>query len=271
MHALGNATAEATFGDLAWTLQVLRTIARDELAGQPLSADERRWMSMVVEILPPSSDGPGSQDGWYFHMFPSDANAFEDPGFIADYYTSTNMQTVVYAGATEPRLGVFVVDAGGPPRVVVGPVARGFEARTPTDHVLTDAESKSPPGLSEPWAKRYTAASPPEPPLSLMQGASADGSTVVYDAKSTRPLGVVTLEQLDHHRVVVARGSAWVGARVVPIALTPLPGKEQADTWGGALRAIVGGYSMTWTTNDAMTLGGMAPLTYEDITPPAPR
>ena len=34
---------------------------------------------------------------------------------------------MAYVGATAPRLGIFVVDASGPPRAMVGPVAHAYE------------------------------------------------------------------------------------------------------------------------------------------------
>ena len=67
---------------------------------------------MVVEIVPPSSDGPGRYDGWYFDLFPRSGDAFTEHAFVADWFTSSNANAVVYAGATAPRLGLFVVDTG---------------------------------------------------------------------------------------------------------------------------------------------------------------
>lgn len=53
---------------------------------------------------------------------------------------STNEGRVAYVGAGQPRMGVFVVDANGPPRAMVGLVARGFESVGGIDKRLTDAE-----------------------------------------------------------------------------------------------------------------------------------
>jgi hypothetical protein len=58
--------------------------------------------------------------------------------FVADYFTLTNAAKVKYLGADGPRLGVFVVDAGGEPRAMVGPVAKGYEAETAIEHRLDD-------------------------------------------------------------------------------------------------------------------------------------
>ena len=55
---------------------------------------------------------PPTYTGWYFDLF---FNRQEDgmrgAEYIADYFTS--QEGVAYVGATAPRLGVFVVDAGG--------------------------------------------------------------------------------------------------------------------------------------------------------------
>src|SRR5204862_2247819 len=99
-----------------------------EAQGHALSAEALAFLSTVVEI---HSDDIGTgyhteYNGWYFDLFlsrPSGTTAPppghpEEPsmkyaGFIADYYTSVNRQKVAYAGATGPRLGLFVVDTNG--------------------------------------------------------------------------------------------------------------------------------------------------------------
>ena len=63
--------------------------------------------------------------------------------FIADYFTLTNAGQVAYLGAEGPRLAVYVVDVGGAPRAMVGPVPKGYEAHSPIESRLDDEQARS--------------------------------------------------------------------------------------------------------------------------------
>src|SRR5262249_31356163 len=148
--ALGSLGYFARLGKL---MRVLGAISEAERSGKPLSADARAFLSMVVEIHG-EDIGTGfntTYNGWYFDLFldrpapttlppPGRAEhpSMKAASFIADYYTSTNTHTVAYAGASAPRLGIFVIDTGGSPRVVVGPVAHAYEHHGPLDARATD-------------------------------------------------------------------------------------------------------------------------------------
>jgi hypothetical protein len=238
MHALGDGDTEEYFHRLGFHLRVLRALALDELENRPLSEEAKRYLSMVVEITPPSSDGPGSNDGWYFDLFQDLEQAFGDAGFVADYFTSSNANRVVYAGATEPRVGIFVVDTAGPPRVVVGPVARAFEVQTSLEHRLNDAEAAKLPRVSDPWAKSYTVPGRPMPPLAL-RGVDYDGtSPTTFRIRSSTNVGRVTIELLDHHRKVIARASAFVGPGETRLRV-PIP-KAVEDAYFSSFRVRAG-------------------------------
>jgi hypothetical protein len=117
--------------------------------------------------------------------------------FIASYFTG---DAIAYVGATAPSLGVFVVDTGGPPRLMVGPVARAYEYEGPVAHRLDDAAGKA---LAEadrkaPWAASYRLAAPAEPRLSLRWWPLNDTKDVVVETAAA--LGPVTIELYDHHR-----------------------------------------------------------------------
>ncbi len=211
MTAIGAAEeSKKYFERLEKTMGVLVAITKDELAGRALSEEEKRWLSMVVEIVPPSSDGPGSFDGWYFDLFPTIGEAFTEHEFVADWFTSSNANAVVYAGATAPRLGLFVVDTGGEPRIMVGPVARAYEHVAPLDRRLTDADVPKLRNLREPWAASYTAPAAPMPPL-LVLSLTSGATDRSFAVRSTRALGPVTIELLGHHREILGRATASVG------------------------------------------------------------
>ena len=262
--------AAAYFARLGRLMRVFRAIAASELAGRPLSTDERRFLAMVVEHVPLQANcdscPPPTYTGWWFDLFLARVKDGLSPGaFMADFYTSTNEQRIAYVGATAARLGVFVVDTGGPPRAFVGPVSHAFEYTGPTDRRLTDADAEraSRDGRA-PWAASYTAAAPAEPPLQLIVCSEGVGSpwcleqlpaaakrhvktgdkTPAIVAVSTRALGNVTVELLDHHRVPVARDTRAVDANGAAFHFPGALGVHAAPSPGGhseAGAAEVGG------------------------------
>ena len=207
----------AYFVRLGAVLKVLRKIAADELEGRALTAAERRWLAMVAEYIPVGGYGdshaPPRYTGWYFDLFPHrehDAKLAGD--FIADYYTSTNAGQVAYIGAAAPRLGVFVVDANGAPRAMVGPVAHGYERTGPLATRLDDAAARALPIPVSPWETSYTAPALPEPPLALDLDEKGTAVTVTARSTASPTLGPITIELLDHHGAAFARQTQNVGA-----------------------------------------------------------
>lgn len=184
----------AYFSRLTRTLRVLQTIVEDELAGRSLSPEQRRFLSMVAEFHPPSTGGPATYTGWYFDLFRSRREeGLSDAALIADYYESGETQQVAHVGVTAPQLGFFAVDTGGPPRLFVGPVARGFEAVGTGATHFRDAQAETVAKI-EPWSTSYRVPGLPQPPLLVEQRGNE------FSVRSTRALGPVTLTVLDHHR-----------------------------------------------------------------------
>jgi len=107
---------------------------------------------------------------------------------------------VAYVGATVPRLGIFVVDASGPPRTMVGPVAHAYEVFGPLAARYTDETARSLARGDEPWPAAYAIAAP-APPSSLQLRWDAEARQLVLN--SDHALGRATLEVLDHHRVAI--------------------------------------------------------------------
>lgn len=269
MHALGHADGEAYFQRLERRMNVLTVIANDELAGRPLSEAERRWMSMVVEIVPPSSDGPGSFDGWYFDLFNGPDEAFAEHAFLADWFTGSNDGVAVYAGATNPRLGIFVVDTGGQPRAVVGPVARGFQHTAPLTKRLSDKDVTTLASRYEPWAASYTVPKPAEPPIAIFSfyedDEDAAGPGRSFAVRAARPLGSVTVELLGHHRDVLGKAVVQVGTSFTRVRV-PLPKSDQDSPERFRLR--VGEATVEASTNyDNVNegFGGVPALEWEKL------
>jgi hypothetical protein len=215
----GTTKVRAHFERAGKVLRVLRTIVDDELAGRPLSVAERRWLGMVAELNVDRSVEttglPPMYTGWYFDLFfDRQDDGMRVADYIADYFTS--QKGVAYVGATAPRLGIFVVDVGGPPRAFVGPVARAYEIFGPLGARYTDESARTLNDRVEPWAASYTIAAPPQP-SSLQLRYDAEARQLVLT--SDRDLGAATLKVLDHHRVPVATLRATVKQGETRIAI----------------------------------------------------
>jgi hypothetical protein len=197
---------------------VLRAIVATELAGQPLSEAQKKWLSMVVEIVINDGSGaPPTYAGWYFDLFRDFSDATTAPDFVTGF--AQNLDTVFYAGATAPRMGVFVVDTGGGPRVVTGPIARAYETAWPTSSGRLnrwELDDKAVP-RREPWATSYTVIDGAKPPPIDIEeewdpAATEDKPRKVWFAATGDATNVdVTIEILDHHRVPIAKQTKTVG------------------------------------------------------------
>ncbi|HEY1816136.1 MAG TPA: DUF3160 domain-containing protein [Kofleriaceae bacterium] len=241
--------ARSYFARLGKILGILRTIQRDELADRALTGDERAFLSMIAEMEPGTTGGPPTYTGWWFDMFRNrELDGLAPASFIASYFTGGK---IAYLGATDPRLGIFVVDSGGPPRLAVGPVARAYEAHGEVQHRLDDAAATK---LAEtdrvaPWSASYTVAAVPEPDLHI-RWEPDDGKGIELDAPSA--LGPVTIELFDHHRAPLVKMTKQIGA-----GKTVLHPKVPARTEG--LHVQVGAYQ-AW-----FTLGEVEPMIDESL------
>jgi hypothetical protein len=217
----------AYFQRLGRLLQVLRRIALDELAGRPLSVEERRFLAMVSELAAGSSGGPPTYTGWYFDLFRQrQAEGLATSDLIADYYTASGPQEVAYAGVAGLELGLFVVDTGGAPRLFVGPVARAFEHHGPLAARLDDEAGRKLPEAARqaPWAASYTVAAPAhQPSLAASYQWKAGSSTVVVSSEVA--IGAASVALLDHHRQPLATVQSALGVGETTVRF-PLRGKN---------------------------------------------
>jgi hypothetical protein len=100
-----------------------------------------------------------------------------------------------------------VVDAGGPPRAFVGPVARAYEIEGPLGARYSDETARTLAHRDSPWAAGYTIDAPSQP-SSLQLRYDAEARQLVLS--SDRDLGPTTIKALDHHRVAVETVRATV-------------------------------------------------------------
>ena len=182
-------------------LGTLRAIAVTELSGAPLSETQRRWLGMISEYTPKEgysdSGQPPKYTGWYFDLFPDRQSGAERTlSLVADYFTLTNADQVRHLGVEKAAMGVFVVDVGGEPRAMVGPVTKGYEVATSIEGRLDDEAAHVALDKHGDWQKSYLAPTRAEPPIAARLFACADGARVIVE--SGHPLtALVTL--LDHH------------------------------------------------------------------------
>lgn len=246
------------FAELGKLARILGTIARHELEGRALGDDEKRFLSMVVEMTPGGTGGPPTYTGWYFDIFRGRQDeALGTASFTADYHTSSYLNKVVYAGATGPRLGLFVVDAGGPPRVMAGPVARAYSLTGTTEKRFDDKTGAESPDKQDPWATSYTAEPPPEPAFTLAANIPYDKRTIKMVLRAKTALPRVIIEAMDHHGVPLASTirALHANGRLV-LSLTP---PRQAE----GVRVRIGeftreGFSGGPNTNVEIEAGGMS-------------
>jgi hypothetical protein len=104
-----------------------------------------------------------------------------------------------------PSLGIFVVDTGGPPRAMIGPIAHAYEYASSATPRLDDTRALALPAIEDPWTASYTTPAAPEPSFRAAPVMNWDGDVgyLEIEIEAPQPLGQVTLEQLDHHRVVL--------------------------------------------------------------------
>ncbi len=233
----------AYFTRLERLMNVLTALSREELANRPLSAEAKRFLSMIVEMREASAwnyNGTfpiATHDGWYLDLFPFQDVAFKDASFIADYatYNRDGEQGIHYLGAKGPSLGVFVVDAGGAPRMMVGPVAHAYQHTGKLEHRLDDDAATSIQG-SAPWSASYSVAAPAAPDLTLkfQRDTKPDPDAMrrgapkrevppnVVRIESLNELGTVTVDLLDHHFVTLKNVTIRVGKGVTDTVVPAL-------------------------------------------------
>ncbi|HEX7840843.1 MAG TPA: DUF3160 domain-containing protein [Kofleriaceae bacterium] len=258
LDAGGELGGAAYFAQLSQVLSVLADIQATELADHPLTADQRAFLSMVAEMTPGMTGAPPTYTGWWFDMFRHrEVEGLAPADYIASFFTG---ESIAYVGATAPRLGVFVVDTGGPPRLMVGPVARTYEYQGPVGHRLDDAAGRALDDAERkaPWTASYTAPRPPEPRLSLRWEPGGDHKAITLETDAA--LGPVTVEMYDHHRTGIASLTRDIKPGTTAFDLKRPRGRQVEglhlhaggyDGWfdlspvAGGLWATLGGYTET--------------------------
>jgi len=182
--------------------------------------------------------------------------------FIADYYTSSEESRAAYAGVKGVKLGVFIVDSAGAPRVVVGPVSDSFEAHEQLPRI--DDSKVDSAHAEAPWAKSYTVSSPVDPPLAIAAKKTTKDAfrdTITMRVTSTRALGKVTIDLLDHHRRPMQSVTHDVGTSAVVFSFPGARLKKDESNGDGieGFHVKVGDWQ-TWVVGDLGPAFGPPPI-----------
>lgn len=222
------------FPRMTRTLKALRRIVDREIAGETLTEPEKRFLATVAEIVPATSGSPPMYTGWYFHLYENRWRALENPSFIGDYYTSTNTGQVAYAGAADPILGIFVVDVGGSPRFMVGPVTRAYELHAPMTQRLTDDEGRLQPNKVAAWEASYLVKQPAAPTLRLVEDEEKSTENIrVYKIKTKGKIRSLKVEYLSHHGQACGAGQTTLDGTKGSVRVKMLPTTGEDPCQGG--------------------------------------
>ncbi len=238
----------------AYIFKLLSRLIDAQLKGAPAGEAEWRFFNQIAEVHPAGTDSPAHYSGWYFMLFdnwssPEGAGALRSSAFIADHYTSVNEGTVAYLGASGVQMAVFLVDAGGDPRAMVGPVARGLSHTGPLSRRLGDGDLEGLETGPAPWSVGYTAVNGKDPGLRFFsdpmgywcrgakiltwaqieampqaQRPKEEERCAVIGVRSPRALGPVEVRFVDHHRdqTHTMRLDVKAGERLVRVQPPPL-------------------------------------------------
>ncbi|MGA2065775.1 MAG: DUF3160 domain-containing protein [Thermoguttaceae bacterium] len=142
--------AGAFWLEFARTMDTLARLARKELAAEPFSADEQRFLKETVSLtrhdLSGCDVGPWEEiySGWYCRLLYPDVKSIEkfEPT-VADVHTDPNSREVLQVGVGHTNFALVAVDNGEDRMVYVGPVYSYYEFSQPAERRLTDAEFRA--------------------------------------------------------------------------------------------------------------------------------
>ncbi|HET9959340.1 MAG TPA: DUF3160 domain-containing protein, partial [Polyangiaceae bacterium] len=152
----GEVSLRKHWGDLLQrfdeTLARLQTMARKELAAEPFSSDEKRFLKNTIEVEMVGCGSP-TFHGWYASLlYGSSPLAFKP--VIADVHTDPDSNQVLEVGTGRANYLAVAIDNESHRGVYVGPVYSYYEFTTESSHRMTDEE----------WTSQLMYSKPPAAP-----------------------------------------------------------------------------------------------------------
>lgn len=167
----------------------LETIARQELAAQPMTDAQRRFIEATIDrrgSLPLGSGTRPRYDGWYCELLYNEAEPSQWDPTIVDVHTNPADRETLHVGVGDVNLAVIAVDSQDDVAAYVGPVYSYYEFTQPAEQRLTDeqwqqmiAEDKLPPRPA--WTKSFTVP-PAARTYNGLSVQSARGQWIVVEA-----------------------------------------------------------------------------------------
>lgn len=185
----GDLGVSAYYKRLERVMHTLSRIVARELAGAPLEREALEFLHQIVERRDNIYESTVAFDGWFVDLFFSrQALSLRRPGGLSTHFDaraegvrggvlsnapealeqadvavdvatarSEDGAFVNHLGTSRSRWGVFVVDSGGPPRVLLGPVSLAYSAARPHPERLTDEAARrlGPRDRHAPWTRSF--------------------------------------------------------------------------------------------------------------------
>ncbi|XXX81541.1 DUF3160 domain-containing protein [Sorangium sp. So ce134] len=123
--------------NFAGVMQALEGLARKELAAQPFTDEEAKFIEKTIDIRGGGS-GPPRYDGWYTKLFYRDPAAWKPT--VADVHTDPSSGAALEVAAGDANFLVIAIDNQKDRAVYVGPASSYYEFREPATQRLTNEE-----------------------------------------------------------------------------------------------------------------------------------
>jgi hypothetical protein len=148
------------FGQMRDVAHALEALAKAELAGDELSAEQLAFINDAVVINRVSAGCTTVEEaaGWYVRLFFNRAKALEDDPTIADVHTQPtdaggeDVGRILHVATAEPRLMIVTEDGCDAPRAYVGLASSYYEQITQDWKRMADSE----------WTEQLQSSGPPD-------------------------------------------------------------------------------------------------------------
>jgi hypothetical protein len=132
------------FANMKETMTRLEAMARKELAAEPFSRSEKRWLETLIRRLDGSGYGATPvYNGWYVDLFyGGQKSAIEWDPTVADVHTDPNSRQVLEVGVGRIDTLVMAVDNDGDKSMFAGPTFSYYQFHQPATKRMTDPEWK---------------------------------------------------------------------------------------------------------------------------------